>query len=149
MKVIFLDIDGVIRNQSYTVCLSDIGVKKANKVLNPQKVALLDYIINETFCNVVISSTWRIGRSVNDFQDLFLYAGMENYHAIIDTTRLREDRNRGKEIDDWCNKKLPSKFVILDDNKLGKHYGNQFFQTNPDIGLTKEISDQIINYLND
>lgn len=52
MKVIFLDVDGVIRHDFYKVTKDDNGIDGA-------KLELLKEIIEKTEAKIVLSSTWR------------------------------------------------------------------------------------------
>ena len=55
MKVIFLDVDGVLNSNDW---LENNRVRKENSV-NPEKVKLLAEIVQNTNAEVVLSSTWR------------------------------------------------------------------------------------------
>ena len=55
MKVIFLDVDGVLNTKySKSRCGRFIGIDK-------DKVAQLKRIVDETDAEIVLSSTWRLG----------------------------------------------------------------------------------------
>ena len=54
MKVIFLDVDGVIRHDLYKGTKEDHGI-------DPEKLKLLKEIIDKTEAKIVLSSTWRRG----------------------------------------------------------------------------------------
>lgn len=54
MKVIFLDVDGVLRHDFYEGTKEDYGI-------DPEKLKLLKEIIDKTKAKIVLSSTWRRG----------------------------------------------------------------------------------------
>lgn len=153
-KVLFLDIDGVIIDQNYADRLHDHGVRRSFKVFNPLKVRFIDEIIEQTGCGVVISSTWRIGRDLRDLRNLFLAAGLGNTKSIIDYTERRSDGDRGKEIMDWLDihnedRNKPLHYAVLDDGIVSSIKDSSLFRTKFETGLTQEITDSVIDYLND
>lgn len=102
MKVIFLDIDGVLncelaykrRKCNYV----DTGGGKHYQTFYEPAKRLLNDLIEVTGAYVVISSTWRAGglewmRKVWKLEDM---SG-----EIIDITPFRNDRFRGFEIEEW------------------------------------------------
>jgi len=74
MKLIFLDIDGVLNTDFY--------LKESDRHVGPEfypgAIKLLEEVIVETDAKVVISSTWRHGTSKKELVDLF-----RNYSDII------------------------------------------------------------------
>jgi len=66
MRVIFLDIDGVINSHdniwARTALWKDLGVPSRDEygqLFDERCVRLLEWIISKTGCKIVISSTWR------------------------------------------------------------------------------------------
>lgn len=80
-------------------------------------------------------------KRLNDF-------GMEVYSK---TPHLCSDGiRRGDEIRQWLkeNKEI-EKFAILDDESDMREFTKtNLFQTNVEVGLTKEIADKVIEFLN-
>lgn len=120
MKVIFLDIDGVLnselwyKNRYDKIIDSEIQYKYPTYEFDPHCIYQLNRIILETEAKVVVSSTWRIGKRVIDLQNLLESVGFVG--EIIDTTPsffargIDNDENkisytvpRGCEIDWWLN----------------------------------------------
>ena len=63
IKVIFLDIDGVLNSEkSINKNLKKFGKEKGQHALMPDRshIKLLNHIIKETNCKIVLSSSWRI-----------------------------------------------------------------------------------------
>ena len=121
MKVIFLDIDGVLNPQvDYEIddLLKNNGVKtKRNyKTFSKRCMDNLNDLIKETGAKVVISSTWRIGYSQEMLQKHFESQGFE-YKILDYTPSLGYDTVRGNEIRSWLNKhKDIENYVIIDDD---------------------------------
>jgi hypothetical protein len=121
MKVIFLDIDGVLNHEMwYRRRFEEMDMEKYTSKypyyeFDPQSIEELNRIINETDAKVVISSTWRIGRTVDQLQELLNNVGFEG--EIIGVTphfiAKGEDINdnpisytvpRGCEIEWWLER---------------------------------------------
>lgn len=63
MKIIFLDIDGVLNNQVDEE-RSVIKIDHPDDFISERCVTLLNELIENTGAKVVVSSTWRIGKTV-------------------------------------------------------------------------------------
>lgn len=161
MKVIFLDIDGVLNTSDYICAIysRNSAIKKNNlnfplieerdkygMVFDPRAVANLEFICFNTNAKVVISSTWRLsGLSVmqNMFKDRNINVD------VIDVTPCHNDRNRGEEIKSWLDNNIVSSYVILDDDTdmLKEQYDN-FIKIDDEFGLTHNDATNAINILN-
>jgi len=151
MKVIFLDIDGVLNNTSWLLDQNNFDN------FCPDNVKIFNHIIKKTNAKVVISSTWRLNHP--DLKKIFEDQGVE-CDIIGYTPDLSECKNgiyrgseRGTEIFAWILKNWQNenieKFIILDDeNDMGK-LKEFLIQTNMENGITGGNALQIINYLND
>lgn len=141
-NIIFLDIDGVLNNYSL---IRNYGLD----YIDNEMVKILKHIVENTNSKIVLSSTWRLKTKDKLLVESNLALEGMNF---IDCTRVRSFDDRCDEINDWliANKETVSNFIILDDDpdasndSLSKH----FFQTDGDIGLTNEIAQQAINFLN-
>lgn len=120
MKVIFLDIDGVVNcNSTKERCRNIVGVEQ-------DKIALVKQIVEATGAKIVLSSTWRLdspvfenGRTVNagDFEYLvgeFAKQGLE----FFDVTPSHPDQWRGREILEWLSRaeEPVEGYVVIDDD---------------------------------
>jgi len=136
-KILFLDIDGVV-NCKGTVQRHDglIGI-------DPKLAALVQRIIKETGCDVVLSSTWRYNESSRAHV-------REKVCDFIDITDRGSEYFRGAEVQAWLLKNMVGKhyrYAILDDD--ADFYPNQpLFKTSWSTGITPEITKRIIKYLN-
>ncbi len=126
MKIIFLDIDGVL-NWRKTVERVHVGRFIG---IDPAMVARFNQIIDaHPDAKIVISSTWRNSFSYSteilDFPGLIKYLQARGLKGeVIDHTPLYfTKRSRGHEIGEWLEdeaKKLGvTSFVILDDDVSG------------------------------
>lgn len=120
MKILFLDIDGVLNSDSwYTrrredgLRMEDMGDRYPFYEFDPESVARLNKIIDATDCNIVVSSTWRHNKQLND---ILKEVGVKK--TPIDITPYSTSGIRGMEIQAWINEHAedPFYYVILDDN---------------------------------
>ena len=143
MKVIFLDIDGVLN--------TDRAIKRrknqSDDKIHFDEVALgnLKEIVLATQSKIVISSTWRIHRNTNNplwaaIIDNLKNIGIEN--EIIDVTETNEDikskNPRWQEIKNWLEKnksKEISSFLILDDEWSMEELNSNFVRCSPSTGI--------------
>jgi hypothetical protein len=172
MKLIFLDIDGVMNNELfYTTKHQHIRHKEAKEDapegswdIDERCVILLNHIINKTKAKVVISSSWRSSYSIEEFQTIFEYLGFRG--EIISKTphlvfRSSVEYNysvpRGCEIKAWLelnknilgDKMSKTKYVILDDDSDMLYWQrNNYFLVDGYTGLTPNLAYRVIKYLN-
>lgn len=134
MKIIFLDIDGVLINGPS--CRAGFG-----KVA-PECVARLNRLIETTGAAIVLSSCWRVGRTRIECCDLLLEWGVKG--KVLDRTRQTVQGGiRGDEIQDWLNewqeRHGPAEsFVILDDDRDMGHLLPYLVHTSFMPGLTDD-----------
>lgn len=135
MKIIFLDIDGV---------LIPYG-QRDNRVLDEKCVWRLKEIIAATGADVVLSSSWRIG-TVREVITKMLGEWMVE---ILDVTPT-EGRYRGHQIQLWLQQnKYRDQYLILDD-EVGSFPDNLLrhaIVVDPYNGLTDADVDRAIEML--
>lgn len=158
MKIVFIDIDGVLNCKSTkeTVNCKVNGVFRAMKGIDEGLLQTFVEIIKATKAEVVLISTWR---NFPDAKQHFV--NRLNNHGIklmACTSCMGDTRSselKGQEIDEFVEKynKIIDKFVIIDDHKeageaaVGSKIGT-FFQPDSYKGLTKEMAQEAIDYLN-
>lgn len=143
MKIIFLDIDGVLNSRIYD--------RKRNwneqTDIDETRLPLLKSIVDQTGAKIVLSSTWRghwdkspekcdgDGVYINE---TFAKYGLEIFDKTPD---LGISFDRPDEIRFWLNsqKEAAEKFVIIDDYRYGwADLSDNFVKTNPNFGLGLE-----------
>src|ERR1700693_6017654 len=131
MKVIFLDIDGVLNSKSSYIGYNGYPWPDHDRhKFQWVSVMLLKKLVKKTGAVVVLSSTWR------DHVDLTEFSEFLGVPIIGRTRRSIGDQPRGMEISEWIQLNAPKedfKYVILDDNSdmLEDQYDN-FVHTNED-----------------
>jgi hypothetical protein len=174
MKLIFLDIDGVLNNQLWYKETKHIDKTKDTmeehelRQFDPRCIEILNNIIEKTNAKVVISSSWRIGKSVEQLENLFEKVGFKG--DIIDKTpslqfqtfsKGYEDYNysvpRGNEIKAWLEMNKGTlgekisrlRYAILDDDSDMLYWQREnYFRVDAYCGLTPNLGYRIINFLN-
>lgn len=134
MRVIFLDIDGVLNtNQVH-------NPRGFPYVVEDRLVDRFNRLVERTSARVVLMSTWRL-------DPIGLLAAKHFRITFSDVTPDMPDGARSAEILAWL-KAHPEveRFVVLDDTDDGFET-LPFFQTSMDDGLTPDISDGIEAYL--
>ena len=105
-RVIFLDIDGV---------LAPIPSWDRYGDVNPGCVQVLNEIVAASGADVVVSSTWRHGKTVAELQALLDAAGFVG--RVLDKTPSDiRGASRGDEVAAWLADHAVAGFVIIDDH---------------------------------
>lgn len=148
MKIIFLDVDGVLNSQNYFISkYHELGRPvRGKEEIDKVAVKYLKEIVDKTGAKIVLTSSWKIiKRQVQDLKDV-----LKEYNlSIMDITSNYADK-RGKEIREWLNNnKDVESFVILDDDFFKDYNGleNNLVNTSFITGLTKEDVKRAINIL--
>lgn len=139
-RVIFLDIDGVLNNQSVLRAASRLDT------ISDQHVELVAHIVKETGAVLVLSSTWRLYRDLlRNAIRIFESHGL----TLHDVTPAKISAKRHQEIQLWLDEhEGVEKFAIIDDDGDAEIAGNFFKTSFIGEGLTKEIAEQVIQHLN-
>lgn len=155
MKVIFLDIDGVVN-------CSDTKERSPSKAIGVEqsKIALVKQIIEATGAKLILSSTWRIGwfyeetgshdRDEQDWhylRDEFFKQGL----WFFDYTPLDKSRHRGTEIQTWLDKwedEIDS-YIVIDDSMydIWEMHEGHLIETSFGYGIQDEHVKQAIELL--
>ncbi len=110
MKVIFLDIDGVLNSDEYFDKIKNLKINTIENQVDVEKIKLLKQAVDATGAKIVLSSSWRYTRNANNLRALLL-----NYGIFADTTPFLNNE-RGKEIKKFLTEhKDVEDYVILDD----------------------------------
>lgn len=156
MKIIFLDVDGVL-NTKFTKarCNGYIGIDE-------NKLPFLKQIVDKTSAEIVLISTWKEHwerlSSRKYLQDAFANQLDKKLNSVglkvLDKTEDSRDGvwySRGEGILDYLAYHKVSSFVILDDLQFdydGCELTDNFVQTNEKDGLTSEHVKKAIEILN-
>ena len=175
MKVLFLDIDGVLNSENWfgyrLYCIknnmfnevinfvntNDERIKYKLSMIDDRAIANLNRIIEETGCKVVLSSSWRsCVEAENTLTEYLLKLKGFKYELYDVTPRLWFNDfsiRRGEEIQSWMDKESEKNeiesFVILDDDSdMLPEQMNNFIQIDGQVGLIDKDVFTAIEILN-
>ena len=173
--LIFLDIDGVFNCQLFYSSNQFKDYKEAKKQLRKdvkaERIERLDYyasqickqrlqwfnkLCEDISAEVIVSSTWRSGKTIEELQEIFNYCG-GTFKVISKTPHTGYER--GTEISKWiqdninlevhgCNYYDFHKYAIIDDDSdmlLNQRFN--FFQTDNYSGLTPNTCYKIKRFI--
>lgn len=148
IKVIFLDVDGVL-NSGQTVRRTTNGYLFVGR----RQMRNLRRIVEETGAKVVLSSDWRYNRDDPKMNGDYLELRRELLKygiQIYDFTPELPSAHRGAEIDEWLkNHNGVSDFVILDDRSDIEPNEDHWVRTTMVRGLGKPETEEAIRILRD
>ena len=124
-RVIFLDIDGV---------LAPIRRWDRYGDLDPACIKVLNEIVAIGEADVVVSSTWRHGKTVAELQEMLEAEGFAG--RVLDKTPAGTNgASRGEEIAAWLADHAVGNYVIIDDHADMGDLRSHLVLTRPGHGL--------------
>ena len=135
MKVVFLDIDGVLNNHTWwTEVMSKYNID-TNMIYNQEAMFLLRQLVDLTGARIVLSSSWRISEYSRDkVMDNFIPYGLSIYSCTGE-----EPGTRGHQILEWLRRHPDvDNYVAFDDDEDLTELGYHFIKTNYAYGLQRE-----------
>lgn len=139
MKVLFLDIDGVVnKRENFNPTNKDTMYP-----LDAYCAFLVGRIQLETGCDVVLSSSWRHNKEAVEQVS-------ERVVKLFDNTPSVPDGIRGDEVQEWLkvHGAVVENYAILDDDTdFYVYQAPNLFKTTFEDGLTDEIAEAVINHL--
>ena len=137
MKIIFLDIDGVLNSDVYYKSVDHTAKDWAR--FDPTAVDLIKKLVNEFFAHIVISSTWRFG-AVQLLNSELKKSGLIKYLHKDWKTPQGYPPSKGNEIKAWLNQHNDiSEYVILDDDEsILEEQKTRFVKTELKSGLLEK-----------
>ena len=141
-KILFLDIDGVCNSQEFMT--SNRNPKIGGMLgIDPFPAVLVKMIVQDTGCEVVLSSTWRLNEWSRE-------SVRNEVVDFIDVTPHMGAVDRGYEIEAWLAENPDvTKYAILDDSMdMLVYQAPNFFRTQWLEGLTREIAQAVTEHLN-
>jgi hypothetical protein len=133
MRVIFLDIDGVLN------CADEEDTARALVRPRHDLVALLDDLLDRTGAQIVLASTWRCDPKA-------LEVARRNGLRFIDTLDNHDSGERGNLIRKWLSNHPEVECYVVVDDHASEHAGLPLFKCKTDVGLTPELVDDMVDY---
>lgn len=173
MRVLFLDIDGVLNSERFLVAAYASvkpGASPFDRQIDPAAVEIVNDVVARTDCKVVLSSAWRYGKNGLDHERRFVekilrscgarFALFDSTPTYLDVFMAKHGRvsgfadhdpaiDRGAEIGHWlleaCH--LVSTYAIVDDyGDMGPH-AERLVRTSPSVGITVADAERLVALL--
>lgn len=158
MKVIFLDIDGVLNSEKFLE-------NNKNQPIDRNSVGILKNIIDKTGAVIVMSSGWRLwfddsmlphdGYSQCLYEilcefNIKLFGKTPDFSTEEIRTRKTFSHVKAKEIIAWLNEhKFVDKYVVIDDLDLKNEEINaHLVKINGQVGITEADARRVIDMIN-
>lgn len=166
-KFIFLDFDGVLTTACYHNMLrqcNKVTTDRFGELFDPQAVANLQTILEQTEAKLVITSSWRT-EGLNTMRDLwhtrmlpgqiaditpFYLYGAFRHSPVEEPFAGFASGSRGLEIAEWLvrNAEPHMLYVILDDEEdILLRQVDHFIKIDAAVGITSDNARQAINLL--
>lgn len=135
MKVLFLDIDGVLNN-----------ARIQSPRIDPGAIQLLNYVLDQTGAKVVVSSMWRFMFSATDLSFILKTHGLQ--HDVVDATPRHPDRSEA--IRAWLRPRAHTirAWAVVDDEVIDLWCADRCIRTEMPKGLTHQDAERLITALN-
>lgn len=173
MKVIFLDIDGVMNSGEFyrrkrleSWEWAHMAGKYISYAIDPDKVVLLNKIIAETGAVVVLSSSWRLGPPLPALKDDFIRVGINisdrcpcwGKYGVTDLLVVEDETGhpatvlipRGEIVDKYLSEHPDvEQYVIIDDiDQFTEEQHKYLVLTDNNVGMTESDARKAIKILN-
>lgn len=162
IKVCFLDLDGVINSQDENHEVK--WLKRGYGFYQDNLIANLNVLLERCpELKLVISSTWRLGSTVEELTDILTEMGVKNFEIIGKTPNFAYPSDqvhtvRGNEIAWYIEQnqeqlgyescyKYKSYIILDDDSDMLYPQRNNFVHIDNEVGLTLEDVDKCLKIL--
>jgi hypothetical protein len=141
MKILFLDIDGVVNCQT-------TNFKTECWPIDRYMAFLVGRIVLNTGCKVVLSSSWRIHPDGIETVEKHIVPILDRTSSSWYIDSEKRSSLRGEEVKKWLDEHPDvEKYAILDDDSDFLE-GQPLFKTSWKTGLTDNIANKVIEHLN-
>ena len=146
---VFLDFDGVLNSARFLRSIAP-SERASTVLLDHEAVERVNRICEATGACVVVSSTWRYGRTLAQLRGLLEGKGFTG--TVLGCTPRMSSAARGEEIQAWLDSAPDygldvTRFVIIDDNRDMLHLTDRLVETLADVGLQDRHVDDAIRML--
>ena len=143
---LFLDFDGVLNNDPFLRHQRNHVSPGEHRLFDPSNLLALDQLCSKLpVSDIVITSTWREGRSLPELCAMLKNEGSRSASLIADVTGASS--TRADEISDFLLQQPHERWFILDDLSLGERFGTRFFKTSPARGLNPAMCEDLARVL--
>ena len=122
MKVIFLDVDGVLNSDEYFDKIKNLNIDGIQSEIDVEKIKMLNMAINETGAKIVLTSSWRYTRNAQELKKL-----LSEYGIPTDSTPFIQNK-RGLEIKQSLLENPDVENFIIVDDELFDSYDDELIK---------------------
>ncbi len=122
MKVIFLDVDGVLNSDEYFDKIKNLNIDGIQSEIDVEKIKMLNMAINETGAKIVLTSSWRYTRNAQELKKL-----LSEYGIPTDSTPFIQNK-RGLEIKQYLLENPDVENFIIVDDELFDSYDDELIK---------------------
>lgn len=121
LPIVFLDFDGVVntiywKKDTNGICCVNVMKGGHTELNNQQAIGWLNELYSIVQYDIVVSSTWRMGMTLGELQDLLIKSGFRPDIRVIGKTPVLHEE-RGIEIQQWIDENnFTGDFIIIDDD---------------------------------
>lgn len=150
MKILFLDMDGVLNSEDWYNSRAkepyEGKLSELCSMIDPDAVARLNDILRQTHCKIVLSSSWRCMEPITMVDRALKMRGLKT--TLLGATPSIGNP-RGGEIQAWLDIAGPGveRFVILDDSDDMVHLAPKLVLTTFSHGLQDEHVERAVKIL--
>lgn len=147
-KVLFLDVNGVLDSWRTRTGLGYFAYESVHnfKYLDPVALGLLQNLVDNTGCSVVLSSTWRQRADEKWLASFSHHLGVQ-IHSITEKMSVL-NKTRGAEVREWLTHFKVEQYAIVDDGGGWLPEQEPFVvQTSYDDGLLFSHYQQLLRLL--
>lgn len=144
MRVLFLDVDGVLNSVKW------LSTKDATddikERIDPLTVEKVNRIVHETGATVVLSSSVKDQLGISGANHILKGCGAEFELSSCTPTLIDSFSDRQEEIAQWLENQNITAFAVLDDDDL-PDFKDHHVQVDYNIGLTNEDAEKAVTIL--
>jgi hypothetical protein len=166
MKVIFLDIDGVLNVEVYITAIATmcgrLGLDYNEHLRDefgmdfcPLSCRYLEHIIDRTDAKIIITSTWR-SDGLEKLNKMWKHRklpgdviGITKNYCANEDLKWKDRKERGNEIQEYLDThpEISNYVIIDDDNDMLDSQQKNYVKTNPQYGITDIVANKSIKIL--
>lgn len=148
MRILFLDVDGVLNDPTFLLDSFDgfsEGTWEEN--VDPDRVAHVNRVVDETGARIVICSDWRYLMPLHRLQSVLSGRGLAS--RLFGRTPGLRDADRGLECAAWIGsfRRRVTSFAVVDDRWDFRPIRRRHVRTDAQLGLTKDDAERAIRLL--
>lgn len=158
MKVIFLDIDGVLNSEEFAIWCNefpDFVREGGSNWVDPKAVRMITSLCEEHDVKLVISSSWRLFDTTSTIEHFKNYRDLTPLckYIVGVTPRNSDDRiweSRGEEIQQYLDShpEVENYVIVDDDNDMLESQKDHFVRCNYVFGLIPSRVEKMKEILN-